>query len=213
MNSVKSKSWPRKGVKWYEGRDIDLIQRYWLLLPFDKEDSFVLESAGPVGVDDEVTGSILGDHHRLGLILVKEGLGKGGKICNVILLCLQVQRVSIKKTVVWTRKRIKQSSASTWRYCLCSSCTTILFHLSIFSRIDFSVKSCRNSTLRSFFSSAFPPFSLILKVPWLSSSSWHWTWEAPWHWGPEPGPQILKAKLMGPKLQGYFPTIDTTSKS
>ena len=66
---------------------INLIQGHRLLLPFDKENSFVLESAGPVGVDDEVAGSILGDHHRLGLILVKEGLGKGGQICNVILLC------------------------------------------------------------------------------------------------------------------------------
>ena len=53
---------------------VDLIQGHRLFLPFDKEDSFVLESAGPVGVDDEVTGSILRDHHRLWLLLVKKGL-------------------------------------------------------------------------------------------------------------------------------------------
>ena len=53
---------------------INLIQGHRLLLPFDKENSFVLESAGPVGVDDEVTGSILRDHHRLWLLLVKKGL-------------------------------------------------------------------------------------------------------------------------------------------
>ena len=64
---------------------VDLIQGHGLLLPLDKENSFVLESAGPVCVDDEVTGSILRDHHRLWLLFVKKSLRKSEKICTAFI--------------------------------------------------------------------------------------------------------------------------------
>jgi hypothetical protein len=52
----------------------DLVLRDGHLLALDKEDALVPEAAGPVGVDLQVAGDVLADHHGLRQILVQESL-------------------------------------------------------------------------------------------------------------------------------------------
>ena len=89
-----------------------------------------------------------------------------------------------------SRRLVRKVAAFTWRYCRCSSWTTILFHLSIFNLIDFRVNSWRNSTLRSLFSSTFAlslilePLQTVLRFAFWRFLDTELDWGSPWHWRP-----------------------------